>query len=74
MFAKTSIVDNILSLKMSLTQRSSQYVEVQLEIGHKATPKTRKSEEGHTHDWSVIHSKIPFIELIKIGVNIGQSS
>ncbi|XP_054160936.1 protein AF-9-like isoform X1 [Oppia nitens] len=37
-----------------MSSRSSQYVEVQLEIGHRATPKTVVAEEdGHTHDWTV---------------------
>lgn len=26
---------------------------MQLEIGHRATPKTKQTPEGHTHDWYV---------------------
>ncbi|KPL96838.1 hypothetical protein QR98_0001850 [Sarcoptes scabiei] len=32
---------------------SSECVEVQLEIGHVAKPKSKKTPEGYTHDWTV---------------------
>jgi len=28
-------------------------VQVKIELGHRATPRTKPTKEGHTHDWTV---------------------
>ena len=33
-------------------------VEVTLEIGHRAIPKLKKTEDDHTHDWYVLSYKL----------------
>ncbi|KAH7644303.1 protein af-9-like [Dermatophagoides farinae] len=49
---------------------TSQHVEVQLEIGHIATPKLESTSDGHTHDWTVFVRGVdnghinPFVEKV----------